>query len=88
MGHGNSGGAPRPFDRGQCCVKWAQKLNSAGLRGVTKMATPEGSGRRSTSHEIDDAPVIDGHLGVLQCTVVEEHIAGLLPLSFQENKKR
>ena len=43
----------------------------------------EGSGRRSTSHEINDDALSDRRSpGVLQYTVVEEDIPGLLSLSF------
>ena len=39
------------------CVEWEQKLSTVGLRGVrvdSKMMTPKGGRRHSTSHKIDD----------------------------------
>ena len=72
------------------CVKWEQKLNSAGLCGVQvhcKMMTPIGVG--GTAHPTRSMmmpTMIDGLPGVLQYTVVEEDIPGLLPLSFQEKQ--
>ena len=72
------------------CVRWEEKLSDAGLRGVRfhcKMMTPKG---------VADAPhltrsmmmptMIDGLPGVLQYTVVQEDIPGLLLLSFQEKQ--
>ena len=70
------------------CVKWEQKLSTVGLRGVRvhcKMMTPKGVG--GTAHPTRSMmmpTMIDGLPWVLQYTVVEEDIPGLLPLSFQE----
>ena len=98
MGHGNSGGAPRPVDSaaGQAligdtaCVKWEQKLNGACLRGVqvhTKVATAEGvGGAAHPTRSVMMPTVIDGLPGVLQHTVAEEDIQGMLPFSFQEKQ--
>ena len=72
------------------CVKWEHKLSSAGLCGVRvhcKMMTPKGVG--GTAHPTRSMmmpTMIDGLPGVLQYTVVEEDIPGLLPLSFQEKQ--
>ena len=72
------------------CVKWEQKLSSVGLCGVRvhcKMMTPKGVG--GTAHPTRSMmmpTMIDGLPGVLQYTVVEEDIPGLLPLSFQEKQ--
>ena len=72
------------------CVRWEQKLSNAGLRGVRvhcKMMTPKGVG--GTAHPTRSMmmpTMIDGLLGVLQDTVVEEDIPGLLPLRFQEKQ--
>ena len=72
------------------CVRWKQKLSSAGLCGVRvhcKMMTPKGVG--GTAHPTRSMmmpTVIDGLHGVLQYTVVEEDIPGLLPLSVQEKQ--
>ena len=74
MGHGNSGGATRPFDRGQRFVKWAQKLNGASPRraGPHQDGNPEGSGWRSTSHDIDDV----AHHGRRSLGSVADHGSG------------
>ena len=73
------------------CVKWEQKLTSAGLCGVRvhcKMMTQKGVG--GTAHPTRSMmmpTMIDGLPGVLQYTVVEEDIPGLFPLrSFQEKQ--
>ena len=72
------------------CVKWEQKLSSVGLCGVRvhcKMMTPKGVG--GTAHPTRSMmmpTMIDGLPGVLQYTVVEEDIPGLLPLGFQEKQ--
>ena len=72
------------------CVRWEQKLSSAGLCGVRvhcKMMTPKGVG--GTAHRTRSMmmpTMIDGLPGVLRYTVVEEDIPGLLPLSFQEKQ--
>ena len=72
------------------CVRWEQKLSSVGLRGVRvhcNMMTPKGVG--GTAHPTKSLmmpSVIDGLPRVLQYTVVEEDIPGLLPLSFQEKQ--
>ena len=72
------------------CVRWERKLNDVGLRGVqvhTKMVTPKGMERAARSTRSMMMPtMIDGLSGVLQYTVVEEDIPGLLPLSFQEKQ--
>ena len=74
------------------CVRWEQKLSDASLRGVRvhcKMMTPKGVG--GAAHFIRSMmmpAIIDGLHGVLQYTVVEEDIPGLLPLSFQEKQER
>ena len=72
------------------CIRWEQKLSDAGLREVrvnSKMMTPKGVG--GTAHPTRSMmmpTMIDGTPGVLQYTVVEENIPGLLPLSFQEKQ--
>ena len=72
------------------CVKWEQKLNSAGLCGVRvhcKMMTPiDVGGTAHPTRSMMMPTMIDGLPGVLQYTVVEEDIPGLLPLSFQEKQ--
>ena len=84
------------FDGGQlligepACVRLGQKLSNAGFRGVRvhcKMMTPKGVG--GTAHPTRSMmmpTMIDGLPGVLQYTVVEEDIPGLLPLSFQKKQ--
>ena len=47
---------------------------------------PKRCRRYSTSHKIDDDAHYDGLPGVLQYTVVEGDIPGLLSLSFQEKQ--
>ena len=65
------------------CVRWEQKLSDTGLRGVRvhcKMMTPKGvGGAAHPTRSIIMPTMIDGLLGVLQYTVVEEDIPGLLP---------
>ena len=72
------------------CVRWEQKLSDARLRGVRvhcKMMTPKGVGGAAHPKRSMMMPtMIDGLPGVLQYTVVEEDIPGLLPLSFQEKQ--
>ena len=72
------------------CVKWEQKLSDVGLRGVRvhcKMTTPKGvGGAAHPTRSMMMPTMIDGLPGVLQYTVVEEDIPGLLPLSFQEKQ--
>ena len=72
------------------CVKWEQKSQSACLRGErvhTKMATPKGvGGAAHPTRSMMMPTMIDSLPGVLQYTVVEEDIPGLLPLSFQEKQ--
>ena len=67
-----------------------QKLSSVGLRGVRvhcKMMTPKGVGGTAHPTRSMMPTMIDGLPGVLQYTVVEEDIPGLLPLSFQEKHR-
>ena len=67
MGNWNFGGAPRPFDSGQCCgpgVDWGNSLRQMGTEverrqsprrtGPHQDGNPKGSGRRSASHKIND----------------------------------
>ena len=72
------------------CVRWEQKLSDAGLRGVRvhcKMMTPKGvGGAAHPARSMMMPTTTDGLPGVLQYTVVEEDIPGLLPLSFQEKQ--
>ena len=72
------------------CVRWEQKLSDAGLRGVQvhcKMMTPKGvGGAAHPTRSMMMPTMIDGLPAVLQYTVVEEDIPGLLPLSFQEKQ--
>ena len=72
------------------CVTWEQMLSDAGLRGVwvhCKMMTPKGVGVTAHPTRTMMMPTMtDGLPGVLQYTVVEEDIPGLLPLSFQEKQ--
>ena len=72
------------------CVRWEQKLNGAGLRGVqvhTKMATPKGvGGAAHPTRSMMMPTMIDGLPRVLQCTAVDEDIPRLLPLSSQEKQ--
>ena len=72
------------------CVRWEQKLSDTALRGVRihcKMMTPKGVGGAAHPTRSMMMPTMtDGLPGVLQYTVVEEDIPGLLPLSFQEKQ--
>ena len=72
------------------CVRWEQKLSDAGVRGVRvhcKMMTRKGVGGAAHPTRSMMMPTMtDGLPGVLQYTVVEEDIPGLLPLSFQEKQ--
>ena len=73
------------------CVRWEQKLNDAGLRGVqvhSKIMTLKGlGGAAHPTISMMMPTMIDGLPGVLQYTAVEEDIPGLLPLSFQEKQR-
>ena len=60
-------------------MKWEQQLNGAGLRGK-----PKGSGRCSPPARSMMMPTVLP--GVLQSSVVQEDIPGLLLLSFQEKQ--
>ena len=72
------------------CIRWERKLNRAGLHGVqvhTKMVTPKGVGAAARpTRSMMILAMIDGLLGVLHYTAVEEDISGLLPLSEQEKQ--